>query len=232
MTTAALEGYVRSRFDALEARFRGDVAPDDYRLEAIRRALGPLRGLAILDLGCGKGRFACRLAGEGANVIGLDPSRAMLRSAAGLTRVQASALRLPFASECFDAVVAVEVFEHVARPGGALVEAARVLRPGGVLMILDKNLGALDARRPWLPAAAVKWIDERRGRWMYPHGGPFRERWFWPRRLAAELRRHFVEVEVEHLLSPEEARRAVFRAWPKVRRMAAWIARRKRFRDG
>jgi 2-polyprenyl-6-hydroxyphenyl methylase/3-demethylubiquinone-9 3-methyltransferase len=232
MTATDLDRYVRSRFDSLESRFRPDVAPDDYRLAAIRRALGPARGLAVLDLGCGKGRFARRLTDEGARVIGLDASRAMLGAGDAFPRVQASAARVPFAPGAFDAVVAVEVLEHVTALGTVLAEAARVLRPGGVLVVIDKNLGALDARRPWLPAAAVKWIDERRGRWMYPREGPFRERWFWPGELARELRRYFGDVRVEHLLSPQEAHRAVFRAWPRVRLMTAWIARRKRGEHG
>jgi 2-polyprenyl-6-hydroxyphenyl methylase/3-demethylubiquinone-9 3-methyltransferase len=228
MTTAYLEGYVRSRFNELEGRFRGEVARDDFRLAAIRRSLGQVEGLKILDLGCGKGRFARRLAELGAQVVGLDASCAMLQAAGGMPRVQASATRLPFGPASFDAVVAVEVLEHLAGTGPVFAEARRVLRPGGTLLVIDKNLGALNARRPWLPAAVLKAIDERRGRWMYPPGAPFRERWFWPGRLTRTLRRDFDEVRVEYLLSPEELRWAVFRIWPPARLMAVWIARRKR----
>ncbi len=46
-----------------------------------------------------------------------------------------------------------------------------------------QECGALDARRPWLPSLVVKRIDERRGLWMYPAGGPVRERWFRPEAL-------------------------------------------------
>ena len=38
-----------------------------------------------------------------------------------------------------------------------------MLRPGGTLVVVDKNVWSWNARRPWLPSAAVKWIDERRG---------------------------------------------------------------------
>jgi 2-polyprenyl-6-hydroxyphenyl methylase/3-demethylubiquinone-9 3-methyltransferase len=225
--TAAHEGHVGARFDALEGRFKVEVAPDDARLRAIRGALGPLNGRRVLDLGCGKGRFAARLRAEGARVVGLDLSAAMLASARGLERVRGTGRRLPFAAGAFDGVFAVEVFEHM-EPGGieaTLDEVGRVLRPGGTVAIVDKNAAALDARRPWLPSLALKWIDQRRGRWMYPADGPVRERWFWPGMLRDALRERFGRVQVEFLLSPAEARSRLHRRVPSIRLMALWSAR-------
>src|SRR5690606_39169203 len=135
-------------------------------------------GLDVLDLGCGKGRFSRHFQDWGARVVGLDGSRAMLDGARGLDTIQGAASQLPLAAARFDVVVAVETFQHFSRPGVVLREIARVLRPGGQLLIVDRNATALDVRRPWLPATGVKWLDERRGLWMYPAGGPFRERWF------------------------------------------------------
>jgi 2-polyprenyl-6-hydroxyphenyl methylase/3-demethylubiquinone-9 3-methyltransferase len=227
LTAAGHEAEVSARFDLLHARFKRDVGPDDARLAALRRVLAPLAGRRVLDLGCGKGRFAARLWGEGAEVVGLDISAAMLAAAPerGLGRVRGSARRLPFADRSFDAVVAVEVFEHLAALDDVLREVRRVLRPGGTLAVLDKNAVALDARRPWMPALAVKWLDERRGRWMYPAGGPVRERWFRPGALRRRLARHFEGARVEHLLAPAEAGSLVFRAVPAARLMALWTAR-------
>jgi 2-polyprenyl-6-hydroxyphenyl methylase/3-demethylubiquinone-9 3-methyltransferase len=186
-----------------------------------------LRGRRVLDLGCGKGRFARRLAEAGAIVVGIDLSAAMLAEAdaAGFGRVRGSARRLPFGVAAFDAVVAVEVFEHLAAIDAVLGEVRRVLRPGGIVAIVDKNAGALSAERPWLPSALVKRIDERRGLWMYPAGGPVRERWFWPRRLQRRLGRWFEEVRVTHLLSPREAERRLFRWVPRARLLTLWTAR-------
>jgi 2-polyprenyl-6-hydroxyphenyl methylase/3-demethylubiquinone-9 3-methyltransferase len=224
MSGAALERYVAERFDLLEGRFKGEIPPDDFRLRAVLDALGPLAGCRVLDLGCGKGRFGRYLAARGAAVVGIDLSQAMLRHACGLPRVRASGRRLPFPASCFDVVVALEVLEHVPAVEPVLEEIARVLRSGGRLAIVGKNASALDARRPWLPSLVLKWIDERRGFWMYPSGGPVRERWFWPGRMAGRLRRRFGPVRVTHLLTRREAARAVFRHCPGRRLYVLWTA--------
>ncbi|QDV34208.1 class I SAM-dependent methyltransferase [Tautonia plasticadhaerens] len=224
------ESTVASRFDALEARFRDEVPADDFRLSAILRHLGPIDGRLVLDLGCGKGRFASKLARRGARVVGLDVSGAMLRAArdSGLPVALGSIRRLPIPDGGIDAVLFVEVLEHVS-PGDlpvVLAEAARVLRPGGRVVIVDKNAASLDPIRPWLPAALVKRIDERRGRWMYPPGSAVRERWFRPGQVPRLLRRAgFVGVRAEAIRSPIEQKSPIFRFVPVARRFVAWSAR-------
>jgi 2-polyprenyl-6-hydroxyphenyl methylase/3-demethylubiquinone-9 3-methyltransferase len=223
------EDLVAARFDAHHARFKAEVGDDDPRVRGILEALGPIRGRRVLDLGCGKGRFGRILAGRGARVVGLDVSAAMLASGerSGLDRVQGSAGRLPFRDASFDAAIAVEVFEHLAPRAveEACDELRRVIRPGGWLVLVDKNALAMNARRPWLPAAAVKWIDERRGRWMYPPGGPVRERWFRPLAMKRRLSRRFADVRMRYLLSRDEAGRFPFRAFPCTRLFVLWAAR-------
>src|SRR4029077_242643 len=129
---------------------------DDSRLVGIMEGLRPLAGRRVLDLGCGKGRFARALGEQGARVVGLDVSAAMLEEAAGtgLDRVRGSARRLPFETASFDRVVAVEVFEHLAPEAldGVCGEVWRVLRPGGIFVVVDKNVYSFSARRPWLPS--------------------------------------------------------------------------------
>ena len=223
------EAFVAARFDALQERFKPEVSEDDPRVRGILASLGPLRGRRILDLGCGKGRFARILAGRGARVVGMDVSGSMLSAArrAGVDCVLGSARRVPFAAASFDGAIAVEVFEHLEPRAvdDAFEELRRVLRPGGIFVLVDKSLYAMNARRPWMPAAVVKWLDERRGRWMYPARGPVRERWFRPLAMKRRLSRWFPEVRVRHLLATDEAGRFPFSAVPSTRLFVLWAAR-------
>lgn len=111
--------------------------------DALRRLLPPLEGLVALDLGCGTGRTA-RLARErgAAWVVGLDRSMPMLAAANRSSGdeaawVAASVTELPLASSRFDVVICGLVLGHVAHLRAALEESARVLRPGGILLISD-----------------------------------------------------------------------------------------------
>jgi 2-polyprenyl-6-hydroxyphenyl methylase/3-demethylubiquinone-9 3-methyltransferase len=219
------EAEVAFRFDRLESRFKVEVGEDDVRLNALRACLDPVRGRRILDLGCGKGRFAVQLVRAGGNMIGLDRSLPMLARAGSLPRVRGTARRLPFAAASFDAVIAIEVFEHIAAVDEVLLEVRRVLRPGGIVAIVDKNAGSWNAFRPWLPNLAAKWIDEQRERWMYPKRSLVRERWFWPWTFRKRLRRFFDNVQTRYLLSPAEADCPLFRHVPALRLFALWSAR-------
>jgi SAM-dependent methyltransferase len=104
-------------------------------------ALRGRRGLHALDVGCGTGLAAVRLAArpEIGHVIGLDPSAAALAHARrrhGFPLVLGSALALPFESGRFDVVTCFDVIQHL--PEGTLIAAARelrrVLRPGGIAL--------------------------------------------------------------------------------------------------
>lgn len=94
----------------------------------------------VLELGAGTGRIAVPLAERVGSVVGVDLSRPMLarllakRGTRPLRPVQAEVARLPLRNARFDAVVAVHVFHLVACWRESLAEAARVLRPGGLLL--------------------------------------------------------------------------------------------------
>jgi 2-polyprenyl-6-hydroxyphenyl methylase/3-demethylubiquinone-9 3-methyltransferase len=222
------EARVAGRFDALRSRFKADLRADDPRLLAIVERLSPLEGRRLLDLGCGKGRFARSLCERGAQVVGLDVSSGMLAEAFGIPRVRATARQLPFAAASFDGATAVEVFEHLEPLALDRVceEVLRVLKPGGTFVVIDKSACSLNARRPWLPSLAVKWIDERRGLAMYSHRDQVRERWFRPRELARRLGQWFPEVQIRHLLARNEAGRFPFDRVPRARLLVLWAAKK------
>jgi 2-polyprenyl-6-hydroxyphenyl methylase/3-demethylubiquinone-9 3-methyltransferase len=92
----------------------------------------------VLDVGCGDGTFAARLAQRGMHVIGLDPApTALERARAAHPKLDfvgpASDGRLPFDDGSFDAVTCVNVLQHVVDTQSLLSEVRRVLTPGGLL---------------------------------------------------------------------------------------------------
>lgn len=96
----------------------------------------------VLDLGCGPGDGAERLTGHGAVAVGLDYSQGMLETARGvpglagrLTRGDAG--RLPFKDGAFDKVICTNSFHHYPQHLAALKEMRRVLKPGGLLVLVD-----------------------------------------------------------------------------------------------
>lgn len=106
-------------------------------------------GDRIVDVGCGPGLLAVDLAaavGRGGEVLAVDVSESMVamasRRCAELAHVrtgQAYANALPAPDGAFDAVVCTQVLEYVPDAAGALREFARVLRPGGRLLLMDTD---------------------------------------------------------------------------------------------
>jgi ubiquinone/menaquinone biosynthesis C-methylase UbiE len=127
------------RYDQKRGRF--------YHAHISERVLeGIPPGKRILDLGCGTGLFLRAYEEQGGSGIGLDLSREMIRRArirCGTSEFfVGNAEVLPFRDESFDAVCSLMAFSYVKRPGLFLLEALRVLRPGGRISIctLGKNL--------------------------------------------------------------------------------------------
>jgi SAM-dependent methyltransferase len=118
-----------------------DGVDPEYEEQILPLAAECLSGATrIIDVGTGEGQIARLAVGLGAEVTGVDPTRAQLKVAAerggGPRYVRAAAEALPFADTSFDAAVACLVFEHVPDHVPPIAEIARVLEPGGRFVFL------------------------------------------------------------------------------------------------
>jgi len=106
------------------------------------RALGDVAGLDALELGCGAAQFGVKVARRGANVVGLDFSanqlghalRNVAETSIRFPLVRANAEELPFCDACFDLVFCDHGATTFTDPHLTIPEAARVLRPSGMLV--------------------------------------------------------------------------------------------------
>lgn len=98
-----------------------------------RRGIGMLGRGPILDLGCGTGSTDF----DGRPVVGLDPVIEMLARSPLTDRVAGVGEALPFADESFEGVFSAFVFRNLSSVEATLSEMRRVLRPGGVAVVID-----------------------------------------------------------------------------------------------
>jgi ArsR family transcriptional regulator len=153
---------VKARRDGAQRYFAGAAgAWDKLRAEVYGEALGTEALLALLpsewtvaDLGCGTGAVAADLAARFARVVAVDQSGEMLKAArrrlARLPNVEIHEARLealPLADASCDAALAVLVLSYLEDQAAALREAARILRPGGRLVVVEAARHADEALR-------------------------------------------------------------------------------------
>jgi 2-polyprenyl-6-hydroxyphenyl methylase/3-demethylubiquinone-9 3-methyltransferase len=211
-TAASIDPAEIARFSALAdewwdpaGKFRPLHALNPPRLQFLRDRLAghfgraplepaPLAGLRLLDIGCGGGLISEPMARLGASVIGVDASDKNI----GIARLHAaqsglaidyrctSAEDLAAAGERFDAVLALEVIEHVADITSFVSACAQLTRPGGAAVFSTLNrtpqsylLGIVGAEYVlrWLPRGTHQW-----------------ERFVRPSELAAALRPHGLTI--------------------------------------
>lgn len=158
--------------------------------------IGPVDGKRLLDVGCGDGVLAIGFARRGAAVTGvdldpamLDAARAKARALAAAEFIEANAVALPFKDEAFDIVYASALLCVAPDRGRIVREIARVMKPGGRVVI-----GDLGAHSIWNAIRRLKGLLGNRN-WRDAH-------FFTRGELFALLR--------QAGLKPEAARGAIF----------------------
>jgi SAM-dependent methyltransferase len=162
---AGLERIRRRRARAADDYFRANAAQwdsirslhvDEREVERALRATLPGRYELLLDIGTGTGRMLELFGDRIERGLGIDSSRDMLSvaranlNAAGLRHCQVrhgDMYRLAVEDNAADAVVVHQVLHYAERPAAAIAEAARVLAPGGTLVVADFAPHGLEALR-------------------------------------------------------------------------------------
>ena len=137
-------------------------------------SLRPFEGLKLLDIGCGGGLLAEPMARLGARVVGADVSEESIRiarrhaveSELAIDYRVAAAEELAVGRERFDALLAMEVVEHVADLGAFLAACGALVKPGGAMAVATLNrtlkafvLAVVGAEyiMGWLPRGTHNW---------------------------------------------------------------------------
>ncbi len=177
-----------------EENFPSTIDPRIYHVQLILEYFSDLNGKRVLDVGCGKGRFARVLAERypGASIVGFDLAEAMLRHVPpGVDACAGSMTTLPFPAGVFDCAYATESLEHAVEIDVAVAEICRVVRPGGRIVIIDKNA------RQWGRLKTPEW-----------------EKWFGRKELEKLLARYCAKVSSRPISYWEDvAPDGLFLAW-------------------
>jgi ubiquinone/menaquinone biosynthesis C-methylase UbiE len=181
-----------------EEHFPSTIDPRIYHVKLVLEHMGDVQGKRIADLGCGKGRFA-RLVKErnpGAIVYALDLAEAMLvHVPEGIHRAAATLTALPLGTASCDGAYATESLEHAVDVEMAVAELCRIVKPGGKIVIIDKNAEA------WGRLETPEW-----------------ERWFGRKEMEKLLKRHCRQVTSQPISYWEDvAPDGLFLAWLAVK---------------
>lgn len=143
----AMFGRIARRYDLLNRLLSAGI-DRRWRRRALEQA-GELAGRTVVDACCGTGDLALAFAARGARVVGVDFTPAMLARArekqaraggGALLLVEGDAQRLPLAGGRADVASVAFGLRNVAERGAALAELARVVRPGGLVLVLEFSM--------------------------------------------------------------------------------------------
>jgi 2-polyprenyl-6-hydroxyphenyl methylase/3-demethylubiquinone-9 3-methyltransferase len=143
-----------------------------------------LGGASFLDAGCGGGHFSARAAQRGARVVSMDVGTHLLSQVArrcASTGTVGSVLQLPFPDASFDVVLSTEVVEHTTDPLAAVAAIARMVKPGGWLVLTTPG-------RLWQPVVRLASVLRLR-----PYQGY--ENFVWPHQARSAVQQQGFVVD-------------------------------------
>jgi ubiquinone/menaquinone biosynthesis C-methylase UbiE len=163
---------LRAAYDDWHTPIAADEAVESPWHRLVRRHLDPARDLAgkrALEIGCGRGSLARWLVARDtppARLVAADFSSTAVRKARGASGAAAidwqicDIQALPFATASFDTVISCETVEHLPDPARAVAELARVLKPGGRLLLTTPNyLNAMGLYRVYLRLTGRRYTE-------------------------------------------------------------------------
>jgi SAM-dependent methyltransferase len=152
---------------ALRRRFY----PDSVRCDPVALFVERLYSVVastdrVLDVGAGAGELnAYALKGRVRQIVGIDLDPRVVANPLLDAGLSADIYALPFRDASFDVVFSIYVLEHIDRPHALTSEIGRVLRPGGVCLVLTPNIfHYVTLASRFTPTAFHRWVNERRGR--------------------------------------------------------------------
>ena len=166
---------------AAYVRIRGVINPawdnNTYYQPRLLRAL-PARCERVLDVGCGKGAFAIRLAERAGRVDAVDRSAAMIEAArrvvpAAVTCLQGDVAEMPLAAGAYDAITSISALHQMSLPT-VLPRLAAALRPGGVLIAIALYRADRPRDLPFEAVMAVASNARRAALLLLPEGRRYR----------------------------------------------------------
>ncbi len=156
----------------------GRVLTFEHHLKPLERLTGPPDGRPLLDVGAYTGVFVDIAARHGWDAWGLEPSRWAVKQARarGLQMVPGTLDTVDLPAAHYDVVTMWDVIEHLTDPRGALEQAHRLLRPGGLLVVHTIDIESVFARLlgprwPWLMEMHIYYFSRRTLRTMLEQCG-------------------------------------------------------------